>query len=219
MKTIINIDNHNIVLEPPNIYPKMKCSVIGCYNVKKARGLCDKHLARFYRHGNTNKPIHKGNNIINKYDDYAEVCIKENIKILIDLEDVEKVSKYTWFMMGDYPGAHINKTSISMHNYILNRNTTDRTIVCDHINGNKLDNRKSNLRICSVSENSFNTKNHREGKCGVRKHVQKGKYVFYQAYISVDSKQINLGYFPSEFLARQARKEAEIKYNINPKTN
>ena len=91
METIINIGNHNIVLEPPNIDPKMKCSVIGCYNVKKARGLCDKHLARFYRHGNTNKPIHKGNNIINKYDDYAEVCIKENIKILIDLEDIEKV--------------------------------------------------------------------------------------------------------------------------------
>ena len=75
------------------------------------------------------------------------------------------------------------------------------------------------MRICSISENSFNTKNHRENKCGVRKHVQKGKYISYQAYISVNGKQINLGYFPSEFLARKARKEAEIKYNINPKTN
>lgn len=36
METIINTGNHNIVLEPPNIDPKMKCSVIGCYNVKKS---------------------------------------------------------------------------------------------------------------------------------------------------------------------------------------
>lgn len=206
METIINIGNHNIVLEPPNIDPKMKCSVIGCYNVKKARGLCDKHLARFYRHNNTNKPIHKGNNIINKYDDYAEVCIKENIKILIDLEDIEKVSKYTWFMMGDYPGAHINKTSISMHNYILNRNTTDRTIVCDHINGNKLDNRKSNLRIIKASNNSHN----RNDVKGVYKTANNKYYT----QIMINGIKQHIGVFDTEEDAIIARNKFKQENNL-----
>lgn len=64
----------------------------------------------------------------------------------------------------------------------------------DHINGNCLDNRKSNLRICTMSDNMYNTYRQRNNSTGVRKHIQKGKYISYQAYISINNKQINLGY-------------------------
>ena len=50
---------------------------------------------------------------------------------------------------------------------------------------------------------------------GVRKHIQKGKYISYQAYISINNKQINLGYFDTKEKAIIARKFAERKYNIN----
>lgn len=68
----------------------------------------------------------------------------------------------------------------------------------DHINGNCLDNRKSNLRICTISDNMYNTYRQRNNSTGVRKHIQKGKYISYQAYISINNKQINLGYFDTK---------------------
>lgn len=43
---------------------------------------------------------------------------------------------------------------IKLHRYIMNMNNSN--LVVDHINRNPLDNRKSNLRICSYKENSFN---------------------------------------------------------------
>lgn len=85
----------------------------------------------------------------------------------------------------------------------------------DHINGNCLDNRKSNLRICTMSDNMYNTYRQRNNSTGVRKHIQKGKYISYQAYISINNKQINLGYFDTKEKAIAARKFAERKYNIN----
>lgn len=47
------------------------------------------------------------------------------------------------------------------------------------------------------------------------KDVTKGKYISYQAYISINNKQINLGYFDTKEKAIAARKFAERKYNIN----
>ena len=81
--------------------------------------------------------------------------------------------------------------------------------------GNCLDNRKSNLRICTMSDNMYNTYRQRNNSTGVRKHIQKGKYISYQAYISINNKQINLGYFDTKEKAIAARKFAERKYNIN----
>lgn len=82
-------------------------------------------------------------------------------------------------------------------------------------NNNCLDNRKSNLRICTMSDNMYNTYRQRNNSTGVRKHIQKGKYISYQAYISINNKQINLGYFDTKEKAIAARKFAERKYNIN----
>lgn len=76
-------------------------------------------------------------------------------------------------------------------------------------------NRKSNLRICTISDNMYNTYRQRNNSTGVRKHIQKGKYISYQAYISINNKQINLGYFDTKEKAIAARKFAERKYNIN----
>lgn len=66
-----------------------------------------------------------------------------------------------------------------------------------------------------INDNMYNTYRQRNNSTGVRKHIQKGKYISYQAYISINNKQINLGYFDTKEKAIAARKFAERKYNIN----
>ena len=67
--------------------------------------------------------------------------------------------------------------------------------VIDHINQDKLDNRKANLRICSIGENNINkplSNRNKLGYTGVHFYKPLGKYM---SYISKDKKRHHLGYF------------------------
>jgi len=78
----------------------------------------------------------------------------------------------------------------------------------DHINGNSLDNRKSNLRLCSHGENKMNSiiaKNNTSGYKGVSYHIGHKKWV---TTIQKNKKVV----FRKEF---NNKKDAAIAYNIN----
>lgn len=83
--------------------------------------------------------------------------------------------------------------------------------VVDHINGDPLDNRRSNLRLVTHQQNIRNRggpqANSSTGLLGVSRKRSK-----WRAYINVDGKQINLGVFDTPEAASEARKEAEITY-------
>jgi hypothetical protein len=82
---------------------------------------------------------------------------------IIDIEDRKKVAPYVWWVTDGYAssGYYIGNRKIGrkwkplrMHRIIMG--CDDSTKKIDHINGNRLDNRKSNLRFCSNQQNSFN---------------------------------------------------------------
>ena len=76
--------------------------------------------------------------------------------------------------------------------------------IIDHINGNKLDNRKANLRICTYSENTINVKRNLQNKFrGVSFDKLREKW---KARISVNGKRIQLGRFDTKI-------QAAIRYN------
>lgn len=144
----------------------------------------------------------------NQYE--INIITKKGEKILIDIEDFEKVKKYSWCISKTgYPVANINGKVIKLHRYLLN--VKNSKIIIDHKNRNPLDNRKSNLRICTQLENARNTtvsKNNNTGYLGISLTAQ-GKY---RARITVNRKEIRLGNYEKIEDAINARKKAEKIY-------
>jgi len=132
---------------------------------------------------------------------------------VIDKEDYERVSKFKWSWGGRYVtrkdySVKPNKT-IFLHCFILGKkNGFD----IDHINGDRLDNRKKNLRHCTHLENSRNrvlSKNNKSGIIGVHWNKKSKKW---QAQIGLNFETKNLGYYEKKEDAVIARKKAELKY-------
>lgn len=83
----------------------------------------------------------------------------------------------------------------------------------DHINGIRDDNRISNLRLATASENCQNTTVRRGNKTGVKGVHFRADTNKYSASISVDKKTHWLGCFDSLEEAKKARIEAEVKFH------
>lgn len=189
------------------------CKVKNCEGKVLAKGYCAKHYKQQYRYGDLlERTIYDPNEII-EYDDYAEVIIynkqcKEIARAIIDLDDIARVKQHKWSYHNGYV---INrKFNLSLHRFIMNNPSDD--VIIDHINRNPLDNRKCNLRPCSSQENCMNKgiqSNNSSGFPGVSYKKDKNKW---KAYISINRRQIYLGYFDCIEDAIKARKQAEIDY-------
>lgn len=85
-------------------------------------------------------------------------------------------------------------------------------MVVDHINGNPLDNRKVNLRVCTQKENLRNRRPGRSmtGYKGVRPDYRR-KHPTFNAYITYDGKKRYLGKFSSAEAAAKAYNQEALK--------
>lgn len=77
-------------------------------------------------------------------------------EVIVDSEDYEWLSQYRWNLSGQgrYAARKAGQRSIYMHREIMG--VTSREFEVDHINGDRLDNRRSNLRVVNHAENSQN---------------------------------------------------------------
>lgn len=83
----------------------------------------------------------------------------------------------------------------------------------DHIDGDRKNNRRTNLRLCTKGENNCNTKLRKDNSTGVKGvtiHRPSGKY---KARVSVNGKQIYLGLYEDLELAELVATEARAKYH------
>jgi len=173
----------------------------GCYNNEIRKVTCS---SNFY----------KGSNTIIKYAEHAEVVIVDNnnnekCRTIIDLDDVDKIIEYRWVFNGDY--IMTNKTNdgnpILMHRFIL---PVENFV--DHINHNKLDNRKCNLREATNQQNIMNSRIKSTNKSGFKGVSRDNKRNKWSATIGFNYKTIHLGRFNNKEDAIKARQEAELLY-------
>jgi hypothetical protein len=185
-----------------------KCKVEGCGGKLRAKGYCDKHYGQLIRNGKILKRTRFDKNEIIDCGDYYEICLysgrgeqKEVARTKIDKEDLEKVKQYKWSLRKGYP-THINsKLPKGLSQFIIGKK---EGYDIDHINHDILDNRKQNLRHCTVSQNMMNKKV--KGYCW---HKDNKKWM---AYIKINKKFINLGSFINKQDAINTRRKAEQKY-------
>lgn len=119
---------------------------------------------------------------------------------LVSDEDYHDLLRCSWNLCHGYAvGRPKDRRKISMHSYLFTKMNTETNDVIDHINRNKLDNRRENLRANSHSGNSHNS--FKTATKGVR--FLKGKW---RVEITKDKKYYYLGTFNTEI-------EAAIAYN------
>ena len=185
------------------------CTIAGCYGKHVARGFCDKHYRRLVKHGSPHvvvcrRETHLG---IGKsafvLDGLGHVVLASGEMAYVDCEDVSLVSDHGWALHKDgYAHARINGRLILMHRYIMSAKAGEIT---DHINRNRLDNRKDNLRLCTLSQNGQNAcKRTNRNRF---KGAYRNRRGWWDARIRVNKKQLFLGSYPSE-------EDAAIVYNV-----
>ncbi len=96
------------------------------------------------------------------YEHYADIFIQNRSQTTIctaqiDLKDVYKVANHKWHKHsnGYVSGVDIKGKRIYLHRYLLDLDIGN-PMTCDHIDGNRLNNRKENLRILSMVDNNQN---------------------------------------------------------------
>lgn len=173
----------------------------------------------------------KGNNyIIDKENNIAIIELQrtkgqESFYTTVDLDDLERVLSfpYTWSVgyrkNSDswYATASIYKpikTTVSL-NYFIAQIDNNSNLCVDHINHNTLDNRKENLRISEVLENS----RHRKGKnknntTGYRNvlYIKSNTKHPYIVRLQINGKGVQLGKFADVHEAGAFAEEMRQKY-------
>jgi hypothetical protein len=135
----------------------------------------------------------------------------------VDDEDYERVNKFRWcanwmngksfYAIHSYRRDNGTHTGMSMHRLVMGAKNGQNV---DHIHHDTLDNRKSELRICTQSQNLMNkgkSRNNTSGFKGVSWRKDCKKWI---ALIRKENKTYNLGYFST-------KEEAAIAYDQKAK--
>lgn len=145
----------------------------------------------------------------------AEVTVSGR-PVLIDDEDLPLFSSHNWFMSGDkqWPSVTAWRLPVRPNRklFILSRLLMDapEDKLVDHVNGDPLDNRKSNLRLVTHQQNMCNRKrqkNNASGLTGVYFDKRNGKW---WTELTHEGRRYWTRYHDTKEQAQAARHEQEV---------
>lgn len=132
---------------------------------------------------------------------------------LVDVEDYPLLSRHIWTLNKDgYAYRACGKMQYFMHRLIFP--STKGSYVIDHINRNKLDNRKENLRHVTQGYNVTNSRKNSKSKFSKFKGVSDACSAInpYRVIVTYRGKSHNIGSFPTEIEAAKAYDKAAKKF-------
>jgi hypothetical protein len=141
-----------------------------------------------------------------------EIPLNKGYVALVDDSDYEELSKRRWFVHGPSDNNYAVTTTgtggkhVYMHRLLLP--CDDPGLQPDHINGNRLDNRRSNLRLATRSQNNINRGPGRNSTTGIKGvHFCRARKRW-RAAIKCNRKFHHIGYFSDPMLAAMAYDKA-----------
>ena len=159
--------------------------------------------------------------------DTITIQLTQGYVAVIDVID-EDLANYKWhaqrnkkhnpniaYAQRNIPVSTRKQRIVKMHRIIVERKLgrqLEKGEVVDHIDGNPLNNRRANLRVCSPSKNAISKRRYEKNKSGYKGVYQRetGKY---RAQIQIEHKKITLGQFDTPQEAYEAYCEAARRYH------
>jgi hypothetical protein len=146
-----------------------------------------------------------------------ELKLTRDFIAIVDDGDYQWASAYKWHAShGKWPYARrsykadgTNK-AVLLHRAILGIVEAGREVYGDHVNGNVLDNRRSNLRICDNALNQANRRP-RRGRTTSYKGVRREPTGKWSSRVAIDGVQTFLGCFSTPEEAARAYDEAALE--------
>lgn len=143
------------------------------------------------------------------------IPLTQGKKAIVDDADYPYLIKYKWQYNQGYAKRGVN--TVRMSRSILGAFSFQEV---DHVNGNKLDNRRSNLRICSRGENNRNVRMRKDSKNLYKGIIYIKSRNRWRSRIQADGKRITVGYFLTpEDAARKYDKLAKIYHGEYSRLN
>ena len=139
---------------------------------------------------------------------HVPIAGRPGLYAVVDAADYATVAAQTWFLSAGVYAISSRRNGAKatyMHRVIIG---APEGIDVDHINGDRLDNRRGNLRLATRSENMRNAtlrRNNTSGFVGVSWNGRRGKWV---ARLKVGARHLNAGYFNDAASAARARDAA-----------
>ena len=145
-----------------------------------------------------------------------EIILNTGDVVFVDDADYEWLTLHKWFLDGDGYAKRTDRSGsrgrhVSMHRKIL---TAPAHLEVDHIDGNRLNNQRSNLRLVTRSQNAQNLQGaRRDSRTGVRGvEFVKGSKKPYRAYLYINGRHLSFGFFANLNEADAAVREARRQH-------
>lgn len=149
------------------------------------------------------------------------VCLSNNIEpFIVDPDIAEEIQHHAWSSSHGYPCVRVQGEIVRLHDFVMAHILDQKPAgaYVDHINQDKLDNRRQNLRIVTPMESSKNMplrSNNTSGVTGVSRKVYPNGRTIYRSYITINKHRISLGEYQNIQDAIDARLEAKNRYGFD----
>jgi hypothetical protein len=147
-------------------------------------------------------------------DDWREIPLTQGLVTIVDREDYADLAQFRWFAHRHrptgpyYASRHAGHLRETMHGRLMQ---PPPGFEVNHIDGNTLNNRRSNLRLATPHQSRCHRGKRRDnstGYKGVSRHRE-----HYRATMRVEGRQIHLGVFPDAITAALAYDAAASAYH------